>query len=86
MSTECESRPNRDTVTELLAGYLCASGWLRWPGTDGMTVGDVIEAVYPVAAAAGWVPGPDELARRHAELADAIAAHFRADGSGSADR
>ena len=86
MSTECESGPNRDAVTELLAGYLCASGCLRWPGTDGMTVGDVIEAMYPAAAAAGWVPGLDKLARQHADVADAIAAHFRADGSGSTDR
>jgi hypothetical protein len=63
-------------LVELLAGYLLASRWLRYPGADGMTSIDVVVTEYPVALAEGYVPGPNELARRHPELADAIAAQF----------
>jgi hypothetical protein len=40
----------------------------RWPGADGLTEGDVLRS-YPALAAAGRVPGREELLRRHPELA-----------------
>jgi hypothetical protein len=65
------------SLTELLAGYLLASPRVRHPDADGLTVEDVVAVDYRAAAAGGHVPGPDELARRHPELADAIAVFFR---------
>ena len=64
------------SLTGLLGGYLLASPWVRHPDADGLTVEDVVAAEYPAALAGGHVPGPDELARRHPELADAIGAFF----------
>jgi hypothetical protein len=65
-----------DPLVRLLADYLLASPGAGWPGTDGQTVGGVVAAAYPAAVAAGAVPGPAELTRRHADLADLIAAYF----------
>lgn len=67
----------RRRMVELLAGYLLASPAFLYPGADGATVEDVVAAEYPVAAAAGRVPRPSELATRHPDLADALAAFFR---------
>ena len=62
------------SVAELLAGYLLASGWVAWPGSDGMVVEELVLAEYPAAAAAGRVPGAAELRARHPDLAGAVAA------------
>ena len=66
----------RCQAAELLAGYLLDSPWLGGPGTDGITVVEVIETAYGAAVLAGHVPGRDELIRRHADLADAIMTFF----------
>ena len=68
----------RRRMVELLAGYLLASPSFLCPGADGATVEDVVAAEYAVAAAVGRVPRPGELATRHPDLADALAAFFSA--------
>ena len=68
----------RRRMVELLAGYLLAAPAFVCPGADGATVEDVVAAEYPVASAAGRVPRPGELAARHPDLADALAAFFGA--------
>lgn len=67
----------RGQTTELLAGYLLASPRFRFPGCDGLTIEEVVIAEYPRAAAAGYVPSPADLARKHTNLANAIASFFR---------
>jgi len=80
MNTECtvksEGIENFALLTELLAGYLLASPWIRHPGADGATVEEVVAAEYPAASSSGHVPGPNELIRRHPELSDAIGSFF----------
>jgi hypothetical protein len=68
---------NPDPLVGVLVGYLLAASGTRHPDADGLTVEDVLAAEYPPASAAGRVPGPDELVRRHPELADAVVAFFR---------
>jgi hypothetical protein len=70
-----------DRLIALLAGYLTGCPRARWPGADGLTVADVVRARYPAAAVAGLVPDLDELARRHPDLAEAIARLFPAGGA-----
>jgi hypothetical protein len=61
-----------DRVVERLALYLVESGRAKWPGMDGLTIRDVVEAAYVAEAAAGHVPRADELIRRHPDSAEAI--------------
>ena len=75
LSLSAEAVP-RDRLVRLLADYLLASPRAGWPGTDGLTVSAVVAAAYPAAVSAGAVPGPAELAHRHAELADEIVTYF----------
>jgi hypothetical protein len=53
-----------------------ASNSPAWPGTDGLTIDDVVVADYLVEADAGQVPLPQELIRRHPALAAAILEFF----------
>jgi hypothetical protein len=46
-----------------------------WPGTDGLTLEEVLHS-YPQAAAVGLVPDLRELREQHPELADAMRAFF----------
>ena len=62
-------------LADLLAGLLLESAACRWPGADGLTVGDVLRE-YPAAAAARLVPSEAELCERHPDLAGQVAAFF----------
>lgn len=73
---QASSSDNADRVVGLLAEHLLASPRFRCVGFDGATVGDVVAAEYPAAAAVGWVPGPAELAARYPALAGALDAFF----------
>jgi hypothetical protein len=79
-----DDRPPMDRLVALLAGHLAGCRWGRWPGADGLTLAEVVRTRYPAAAAAGYVPGLQELARRHPDLAAAIAALFPAPAGPSA--
>lgn len=67
-------------LQDVLIGHLLAARLPRWPGADGLLL-DVVLQTYPHAAASGLVPGPDELVRRHADLAGAVREFF---GAGAA--
>ncbi len=66
----------RERVIDLLTDHLCRAGVVRWPGTDGMTLEDVVFAAYRAAATAGHLPSPAELAERHPALAGDIRRYF----------
>jgi len=55
-------------LREILLGYLEAGGCVAtWPGGDGLTIEDVLDA-YPEAVARGKVPDWQQLLCRHPEL------------------
>ena len=64
-------------LNEILLGHLRMMDANFWPGIDGLTL-DVVLACYTRAAAAGHVPGKEELLRRHPELAAELEAFFAA--------
>lgn len=68
-----------ERVIALLADRLCAAGVLPWPGTDGLTLEDVVRAAHHSAATAGVLPSPTELIELHPDLADDIRRYFSAD-------
>jgi hypothetical protein len=55
-------------LRELLLAYLQATTVSAWPGTDGLTVDDILDG-YPQAVAAGEVPEWQQLLQQHHELA-----------------
>jgi hypothetical protein len=63
--SECNRTTRR--LQELLLGYLQAGPVSGWPGSDGLTVADVLDR-YPEAVAAGEVPDWQQLLQRHPEL------------------
>jgi hypothetical protein len=55
----------------LLLAYLRAADAPRWPGSDSVTVEEILRS-YPQAAAAGLVPDLPALLEIHPELAKAL--------------
>ena len=62
-------------LQEILLGYLRAAALPYWPGADRQVLEEILDC-YPHAAAAGLVPGREELLLRHADLADVLANVF----------
>jgi hypothetical protein len=62
-------------LAEILLGYLQQPRVTVWPGSDGLTVEEVLGS-YSAAAAAHQAPGPDELLELHPELAGELAVFF----------
>jgi hypothetical protein len=55
-------------LREILLGYLQAAGCVAtWPGGDGLTIEDVLDA-YSEAVATGKAPDGQQLLCRHPEL------------------
>jgi hypothetical protein len=75
VSTETELRRRR--LQELLLGHLKSAGVPAWPGADALALDDVL-LTYPEAAAAGRVPGYDELLAAYPDLRPQLAALFAA--------
>lgn len=73
--TPDDDRLNELRLRALLATLILVADGFRWPGSDGLTVDDLLRA-YPALARQGRVPGPEELCRRHPELARALADFF----------
>ena len=63
------------SLTDVLIDYLLSSPACRWPGADGLRVGDVLRE-YPAAAAARQVPDELALCGRHTDLAPQVVAFF----------
>jgi hypothetical protein len=62
----------RQALRELLLTYLEIAGLPAWPGTDGLTVNDVL-LIYLQGALSGRVPSRVDLMRAHPDLAVEIA-------------
>jgi len=75
MSATTQDPANAEQVRAILLGYLHCRAAGLWPGSDGITVDDILRS-YPQAAAAGRVPDLPELRRRFPDLTDSLAAWF----------
>jgi hypothetical protein len=62
---------------ELLLAHLQAADAPPWPGTDGLTVDEVVRS-YPQAAAACLVPDLQTLLADHPDLTDVLRDFFAA--------
>jgi hypothetical protein len=62
-------------LEEVLLAYMKAADLPQWPGTDGLTVREIL-LHYPQAMAAGRVPTRKELLRKHPNLREDLEAFF----------
>jgi hypothetical protein len=67
--------PAIENLREVLLAYMKAADVPEWPGTDGLTLRDIL-LCYPQAMAAGLVPGHMELLRKHPNLHEDLEAFF----------
>jgi hypothetical protein len=72
MPDPCVHPTSREDLRELLLGYLQKIGW---PGTDGLTLDDVLRC-YPRAMRRGGVPSAEQLLSTYPELAVELTAFF----------
>jgi hypothetical protein len=79
MAAEAPSAAHAKELRQLLLDQLRGGPTVCWPGADGLTLDEVLSS-YPEAAAAGRVPGPDELLAGHPELAAELADFFASRG------
>ena len=75
MSATTHDPAQAEQVRAILLGYLQCRAAGLWPGSDSITLDDILRS-YPQAAAAGRVPDLPELRRRFPDLADALASWF----------
>jgi hypothetical protein len=71
MSTTTHDPAAAEQVRAILLGYLQCRAAALWPGSDSITLDDILRS-YPQAAAAGRVPDLPELRRRFPDLTDAL--------------
>ncbi len=71
MSEDYVGSGQHQRVQEVLLAYLLAADALRWPGTDCLTLDEVLHS-YPLAARDGLVPDLPTLRQHHPELADIL--------------
>jgi RNA polymerase sigma-70 factor (ECF subfamily) len=64
-----------EQVRAILLGYLQCRAAGLWPGSDSLTLDEILRS-YPQAAAVGRVPDLPELRRRFPDLAESLAAWF----------
>ena len=64
-------------LQEVLLGHLSAAVIPAWPGSDSLTLEEVLFA-YPPAAAAGRVPGYEQLLAERPDLERQLIAFFTA--------
>jgi hypothetical protein len=74
MANTCDPE-RRQRLRELLLTLLCDAGCPAWPGADGTTTDDVLQA-FPREAKAGRVPGLQQLLAEHPDLREELAALF----------
>jgi hypothetical protein len=72
-----ESEVKWRQLQELLLGHLRAANVPVWPGADGLTIEEVI-STYPLAVAAGQVPGFEQLLAARPDLQAQLVAFFSA--------
>jgi hypothetical protein len=75
MSATTHEPAAAEQVRTILLGYLQCRAAAQWPGSDGITLDDILRS-YPQAAAVGRVPDLPQLRRRFPDLADALARWF----------
>ena len=72
-----EASARTEDLRHLLLDLLREPQAFFWPGADGLTLEEALNG-YPAAAAAGRVPGRDELLAGHPELAAELTDFFAA--------
>jgi hypothetical protein len=81
MSATTHDPTPAEQVRAILLGYLQCRAAGLWPGSDGITLDDILGS-YQQAAGAGRVPDLPELLRRFPDLDAALASWFAGHAAG----